>query len=73
MAVASLQESRVLHRDTLAELCFRQFDQVSMIRQDSGVARTVKNQINAVDLSTDKNRLRIVICDDNPGLVEQIG
>src|SRR5882762_10583552 len=70
-AIAFLEESRVVQRDTLMELCFRQFNQVSIVRGNSVVTRTVKNQINAVDLSADKNGFRIIIGDDNPGLGEQ--
>jgi len=42
------QESRVMHRHTLAELRFRQLDQVNIISGDFGEFQTVKNQINAV-------------------------
>ncbi len=62
-----------MHRHTLAELRFRQLDQVNIISGDFGEFQSIKNQINAVDLSADKNGFRIILRDNNAGLVEQIG
>ena len=44
-----------------------------MIGGDYGEARSVKKKIDAINLGAYKNRFRIVIRDDNPGLVEYIG
>src|SRR6266850_5220385 len=65
-----LQKTGIVRRDTLAELRFGQLNNVQMVSGSSGKARAVKKKIDAVDLGRNKNGLRIIVRDHDPGLRE---